>query len=75
MDPRWGASGKLIEFTIDIDFLTSGGGEASIASFDVAEHMVKDNFSGTSSPVYVLNLSPNAHLQGEKIQWNKERTN
>ena len=66
MDPRWGASGKWIKFTIDIDFLTSDGGEASIASLDVAEHMVKDNFGGTSSPVYVLNLSPNGHLQGKK---------
>eukprot|EP00957_Ditylum_brightwellii_P002661 204828-Ditylum_brightwellii.AAC.1 len=50
MDPRWGVSGKLIEFTIDIDFLTSDGGEASKASLDVAESMVKDNFGGTSSP-------------------------
>eukprot|EP00957_Ditylum_brightwellii_P193553 14739077-Ditylum_brightwellii.AAC.1 len=66
MDPRWGASGKLIEFTIDIDFLTSDGEEASIASLDVAEHMVKDNFGGMRSSVYVLNSSPNAHLQGEK---------
>ena len=55
MDPRWGASGKLIQFTIDVDFLTSDGGEASIASLDVVEHMVKDTFGGTSSPVYVLN--------------------
>jgi len=66
MDPRWGASGKQIKFTIDVDFLTSDGGEASIASLDLAERMVKDNFGGTSSPVYVLNLSPNTHLQGEK---------
>ena len=66
MDPRWGASGKRIKFAIDVHFLTSDGGEASIASSDVAEHMVKDNFGGTSSPVYVLNSSPNAHLQGEK---------
>jgi hypothetical protein len=68
MDPRGGARGKLIQFTIDADFFTSDGGEASIASSDVAERMVKDNFGGTSSPVYVLNLSPNAHLQGEKIK-------
>ena len=68
MHPRWGASGKLIEFTIDVDFLRSDGGEASIASLNVAERMVKDNFGGTSSPVYVLNSSPNAHLQGEKIK-------
>eukprot|EP00957_Ditylum_brightwellii_P160167 12193634-Ditylum_brightwellii.AAC.1 len=50
MDPRGGASGKLTEFTTKIDFLTSDGGEASIASSDVAEGMVKDNFGGTSSP-------------------------
>eukprot|EP00957_Ditylum_brightwellii_P155154 11811187-Ditylum_brightwellii.AAC.1 len=68
MDPRWGASGELIKSTIDIDFLTSGGGEASIASLGVAEHMAKDNFGGTSSPVYVLKSSANAHLQGEKIK-------
>ena len=68
MDPRGGASGKLIELTIDVDFLTHDGGEASIASSDVAERMVKDNFGGMSSAVYVLNLSPNAHLQGEKIK-------
>eukprot|EP00957_Ditylum_brightwellii_P092818 7067177-Ditylum_brightwellii.AAC.1 len=68
MDPRWGASGKLIKFIIDLDFLTSDGAEASIASLDVAERMVKDNFGGMSSPVYVLNSSPNAHLQGEKIK-------
>eukprot|EP00957_Ditylum_brightwellii_P091548 6971034-Ditylum_brightwellii.AAC.1 len=66
MDPRWGASGKQIELTIDVHFLTSDGGEASIASSNVAEHMVKDYFGGTSSPVYVLNSSPNGHLHGEK---------
>eukprot|EP00957_Ditylum_brightwellii_P042740 3236367-Ditylum_brightwellii.AAC.1 len=68
MDPRWGASEKWIKFIIDIDFLTSDGGEAFIASSNVAEQLVKDNFGGTSSPVYVLNSSLNAHLQGEKIQ-------
>eukprot|EP00957_Ditylum_brightwellii_P184418 14047102-Ditylum_brightwellii.AAC.1 len=62
MNPRWGASGKQTKFTIGVDFLTSDGGEASIATLDVAEHMVKDNFGGTSLPVYVLNSSPNAHL-------------
>mmetsp|Transcript_35548 Transcript_35548/g.52992 ORF Transcript_35548/g.52992 Transcript_35548/m.52992 type:complete len:329 (-) Transcript_35548:44-1030(-) len=64
MDPRWGASGKRIEFTVDVDFLTSDGGEASMASGDVVKRMVKDNFGGTSSPVYVLNSSPNARLRG-----------
>eukprot|EP00957_Ditylum_brightwellii_P179415 13667495-Ditylum_brightwellii.AAC.1 len=62
MDPRWGAIGKWIEFTIDVDFIINDGEESSIASLDVAEHIVKDNFGGMSSSVYVLNSSPNAHL-------------
>eukprot|EP00957_Ditylum_brightwellii_P001479 115534-Ditylum_brightwellii.AAC.1 len=66
MDPRWGGSGKWVKFTIDIDFLTNDGGEASIASSDVKECMVKDNFGGMSSLAYVLNSSLNAHFQGEK---------
>eukprot|EP00957_Ditylum_brightwellii_P151291 11520343-Ditylum_brightwellii.AAC.1 len=45
MDPRWGARGKWIKFTIDVDFLTSDGRKASISSSDVAECMVKDNFT------------------------------
>eukprot|EP00957_Ditylum_brightwellii_P050874 3858405-Ditylum_brightwellii.AAC.1 len=66
MDPRWGASGKWLEFTTGVDFITNDGEEASIASLDAAGRMVKDKFGRTTSPVYVLNSSPNAHVQEEK---------
>eukprot|EP00565_Helicotheca_tamesis_P008927 CAMPEP_0185723948 /NCGR_PEP_ID=MMETSP1171-20130828/604_1 /TAXON_ID=374046 /ORGANISM="Helicotheca tamensis, Strain CCMP826" /LENGTH=264 /DNA_ID=CAMNT_0028391719 /DNA_START=247 /DNA_END=1041 /DNA_ORIENTATION=+ len=62
MDPRWGASGKRIEFTIDVDF--SNAGESSLASEEVSARMVKDNFGGKSSPIYIVDSSPNARLRG-----------
>eukprot|EP00957_Ditylum_brightwellii_P077161 5864107-Ditylum_brightwellii.AAC.1 len=69
MDPRWESSEKQIKFTNDVDFLTSDGGETSIASSDVTERMVKDNFCGTSSfpegpPGLYLQPSSKAFLWG-----------
>eukprot|EP00521_Asterionellopsis_glacialis_P015082 CAMPEP_0195293468 /NCGR_PEP_ID=MMETSP0707-20130614/12508_1 /TAXON_ID=33640 /ORGANISM="Asterionellopsis glacialis, Strain CCMP134" /LENGTH=308 /DNA_ID=CAMNT_0040354187 /DNA_START=66 /DNA_END=990 /DNA_ORIENTATION=+ len=61
MDPRWGASGKRIEFTLDVKFLT---GEASIADDTVRDTMVKDNFGGKSSPVCILQSAEMARLRG-----------
>lgn len=58
MDPRWGASGKRIEFTLDVKFLTE-----TAANQTVANRMVKDNFGGTSSPVYELITAPKARLR------------
>eukprot|EP00544_Gedaniella_sp_CCMP2646_P007978 CAMPEP_0202485306 /NCGR_PEP_ID=MMETSP1361-20130828/4180_1 /ASSEMBLY_ACC=CAM_ASM_000849 /TAXON_ID=210615 /ORGANISM="Staurosira complex sp., Strain CCMP2646" /LENGTH=282 /DNA_ID=CAMNT_0049114177 /DNA_START=30 /DNA_END=878 /DNA_ORIENTATION=- len=58
MEPRWGASGKRIEFTLDVKFLTE-----TAANQTVANRMVKDNFGGTSYPVYELITAPKARLR------------
>jgi hypothetical protein len=58
MDPRWGASGKRIEFSVDVKFLSE-----TAANQTVVDRMVKDNFGGTSSPTYELQTSPMARLR------------
>lgn len=58
MDPRWGASGKRIEFSLDVKFLSD-----QQANQTVADRMVKDNFGGTSSPVLELETSSVARLR------------
>lgn len=58
MDPRWGASGKRIEFSLDVKFFTE-----TVANQTVVDRMVKDNFGGTSSPVYELKTAPKARLR------------
>ena len=71
MDPRWGASGKRIEFTIDIAFLLnnvddddySNVTDLSLASQDIIDNMVKDNLSGTSSAVRIVQSAPKARLR------------
>ncbi len=75
MDPRWGASGKRIECTIDISFLSSGGGNdnMSLASQDVIDEMVKDNLSGKSSVVRIMNTAPKARLRNGFDQMNVYR--
>ena len=58
MDPRWGASGKRIDFTLDVKFLSN-----VVASPEVQAGMVKDNFGGKSSQVYALESAPYARLR------------
>jgi hypothetical protein len=58
MDPRWGASGKRIEFTLDVRFAAT-----ALAGEEVKELMVKDNFGGKSSPAYILQTAENARLR------------
>lgn len=77
MDPRWGGSGRRIEFSVDCAFAIPGrnslkgvsdmGGQecpSPFASKEVAELMVKDNFGGKSSPVYTVESSEFARLRG-----------
>merc|ERR1719174_629513 len=75
MDPRWGASGKRIEFTLDIRLASPGGGgeeeeeentaasAAALADEGIQKQMVKDNLSGTSSSTYVLQSAKHARLR------------
>lgn len=58
MEPRFGASGQRIEFTLDVCFTTQA------ASRNVAEQIVKDNRGASSSPVYCLDTAPFARLRG-----------
>lgn len=58
MDPRWGASGKRIEFTLDVRFLTD-----TLADPEISSKMVKDNFGGKSSAVYGLRSATKARLR------------
>lgn len=58
MDPRWGASGKRIQFTLDVKFLTE-----IQANPETVLGMVKDNFGGKSLPVMMLQTAENARLR------------
>jgi len=59
MDPRWGASDRRLEFTIDVQFTSVA------ASRDTQNDMVKDNLGGSSqsSPVYELKTASLARLR------------
>jgi hypothetical protein len=73
MEPRWGASGKRIEFTLDVRFCccddatTSSSSDTSssiLANKTIQELMVQDNLvAGQSSPVYKLHSAPFARLR------------
>jgi len=58
MDPRWGASGRRIEFTLDVRFATD-----TLANETVTSRMVQDNFGGKSSPTYIVQSAENARLR------------
>ena len=62
MEPRWGASGQRIEFTLDVAFTREPVLNKTIASL-----MVQDNKGGgssSSSPVLGLATAPFARLRG-----------
>lgn len=59
MEPRWGSSGRRIEFTLDVRFV-----RGRLADQQISQQMVQDNQSGRSSPVYVLQNAPFARLRG-----------
>jgi len=59
MDPRWGASGRRMELSLDVRF----GSSLERASPEIASRMVQDNFGGRSSPTYVLETAEWARLR------------
>ena len=59
MDPRWGASQRRIEFTIDVQFQRDTN-----VTKQQQQCMIPDNFGGTSSPTYNLRIAPYARLRG-----------
>lgn len=58
MDPRWGASGKRIEFSLDVRLLSN-----RLATPEVAKKMVQDNTAGKSSQVFALETAEFARLR------------
>jgi len=66
MEPRWGASGKRIECTIDVSFRESGADyDTDLAGPDIIANMVNDNKFGKTSTVRILDCSsPTARLRG-----------
>jgi hypothetical protein len=68
MDPRWGASGRRVEFTVDVEFALSFademGADGSLANDETCEKMVKDNFGGKSSQVRTVKSLKSARLRG-----------
>lgn len=68
MDPRWGASGTRIEFTLDVEFALptadESGVDISLANEATYDKMVKDNFGGKSSKVRTLRSLNSARLRG-----------
>ncbi len=73
MDPTWGRSGKRIEGSVDVSFQippinADDAGipnvDPSLADESIVSKMVKDNLSGKSTAVRILEPSPNARLRG-----------
>jgi hypothetical protein len=58
IDPRWGASGKRMDLTLDVMFCTE-----TMADATTQANMVQDNFGGKRAPVYQLESAPSARLK------------
>lgn len=58
MDPRWGASERRIEGTLDVCF------SSNPATVEVADKMVDDNQMGASSPCFMVQTAKQARLKG-----------
>mmetsp|Transcript_17107 Transcript_17107/g.39432 ORF Transcript_17107/g.39432 Transcript_17107/m.39432 type:complete len:339 (-) Transcript_17107:718-1734(-) len=58
MEPRWGASGKRIDFSLDIRLLVN-----RLAAPENVDKMVKDNTMGKSSRVFALETARYARLR------------
>ena len=58
MDPRWGASGKRIEFALDINLFFN-----RLAAPEMANKMIQDNNVGKSSQVFALETAQFARLR------------
>jgi hypothetical protein len=63
MDPRWGASARRIELTLDVQFISDPNNENSLANRDLCQRMVQDNFGGIRSPVYIVKTATAARLR------------
>jgi hypothetical protein len=59
MDPRWGASGNRIEFSLDVGLLTN-----RLAAPEMSKKMIQDNTVGKSSRVFALDTAKFARLRG-----------
>mmetsp|Transcript_19415 Transcript_19415/g.28772 ORF Transcript_19415/g.28772 Transcript_19415/m.28772 type:complete len:297 (+) Transcript_19415:76-966(+) len=69
MDRTWGSSGRRIEFTVDVSFLLPNNDDntedSSLAPEDVCSKMVKDNLSGKSTAIRIVQCPSNlARLRG-----------
>lgn len=67
MDPRWGASGRRIECTLDVAFaMTPAEDDSSSVSDEIAAGLIKTvtNKSSSLSRVYHLISAPRARLRG-----------
>ena len=67
MDPRWGASGRRIECTVDISFSRPGDDNIISPEQPIAAAVIKtasNKSSSSLSPVYQLQSAPNARLRG-----------
>lgn len=65
MDPRWGSSGRRIEFTVDVRFIFTSSDNNdvdAVVSDEYKKAMVIDNFGGKSSQVRSIVSSPAAKL-------------
>ena len=58
MDPRWGASGKRLEFAVDIQLVPTQN-----AADGIAAKMVDDNSFGQRSATYMVRTAPYARLR------------
>ena len=72
MDPRWGASGRRVEFTLDVSFVRLV--EDGISPEEQANALASDNIAAclmktatrksSLSPIYALQSAPYARLRG-----------
>jgi len=58
MDPRWGASGKRIEFSLDIGLIVN-----RLAVPEISKKMIQDNTVGKSSQIFALETARFARLR------------
>ena len=66
MEPRWGASGKRIEFTLDVQLTKEVEPKSSIKR----NYMVQDNMAGQSSDIYQVRTAKAARLRNGFDQMN-----
>ena len=70
MDPRWGASGRRLECTIDVSFGSADEADEAAAATAAASAELRTSSSSSSTPPCKIQMAPYARLRGgfDKMQ-------